>query len=140
MRGLGGVSMGGTAGAARGGKSRPAAGFSLGGAGANAAAAETAATAAPAPVGLFLLETQENGERSARDGAARRRAASLLDELRGFQAELLGGRPDPARLARLAALRTGEEGADPALRDAVRAIALRARIELARRHPPAQPE
>ena len=42
-------------------------------------------------------------------------------------------RADPARLARLAALEAGEEGADPALRDVVRAVALRARIEVARR-------
>ena len=76
---------------------------------------------------------QENGGRTGRDAAARRRAASILDELQGLQAELLGGRADPARLARLAALQSGEEGADPALREAVRAIALRARIELARR-------
>jgi hypothetical protein len=36
-------------------------------------------------------------------------------------------------MARLAALQIGEEGTDPALREAVRAVALRARIELTRR-------
>ena len=78
---------------------------------------------------------QEDGGRAGHDAAARRRASSILDELQGLQAELLGGRPDPARLARLAALEAGEEGADPGLREAVRAVALRAQIELARREP-----
>ena len=78
---------------------------------------------------------QENGDRAGRDAAARRRASSILDELQGLQAELLGGRLDPARMARLAALQPGEEGADPGLREAVRAVALRARIELVRREP-----
>ncbi len=99
-------------------------------------AAATAATAAAAPVaavGLSLLAAQENGGRGGRDAAARRRASSILDELQGLQTELLGGRSDPARLARLAALQAGEEGADPGLREAVRAVALRARIELERR-------
>ncbi|HYZ33746.1 MAG TPA: flagellar assembly protein FliX, partial [Crenalkalicoccus sp.] len=54
-------------------------------------------------------------------------------ELGGLQAELLGGTPDPDRLARLAALQDGEEGCDPGLREAVRGLALRAAVELARR-------
>jgi hypothetical protein len=82
---------------------------------------------------MSLLAVQEDGERSGRDAAARRRAHTILDELRGLQAELLGGRADAARLARIAALGDGEDGADPGLREAVRAVALRARIELARR-------
>ena len=77
------------------------------------AAAETAAASATAAVGLSLLAVQENGGRTGRDAAARRRAASILDELQGLQAELLGGRADPARLARLAALQDGEEGDRP---------------------------
>jgi hypothetical protein len=36
-------------------------------------------------------------------------------------------------LERLSSLEEGEEGADPALREVVRAIALRAAVELARR-------
>jgi hypothetical protein len=36
-------------------------------------------------------------------------------------------------LERLAAYQTGEAGADPLLRDAVEAIVLRAKVELARR-------
>ncbi len=139
MRGVvAGVSRSGAAAAARGagGGARSAGGFTLGGAGAGNAAGKAASAAASAPaaaVGLSLLSLQENGGRAGRDAEARRRASSILDELRGLQAELLGGRSDPARLARLAALQAGEEGADPALREAVRAVALRARIELARR-------
>lgn len=45
---------------------------------------------------------------------------------------MLGGRGDPDRLARLATLQAGEEGDDPVLREAMRAVSLRARIELAR--------
>ncbi len=141
MRGVAGVSRGGAA--AAGGRvgTRPASGgFSVGGgtgagAAAAAATAETgAASATTAVAGLSLLAAQEeNGGRgTGRDAAARRRAASILDELRGLQAELLGGRPDPGRLARLAALQDGEDGSDPGLREAVRAVALRARVELAR--------
>jgi hypothetical protein len=116
------------------GTSRSATGFTLDGTGTgSAAAAGTAAASATAALGLSLLAVQENGGRAGRDAAARRRAASILDELQGLQAELLGARADPARLARLASLQTGEDGADPGLREAVRAVALRARIELARR-------
>lgn len=137
MRGgvVGGVPRNGGAPGPRG-PARPAAGFSVGGADKGAAgqgAAPAAGTSATAAVGLSLLAVQENGGRSGRDAAARRRAAAILDELRGLQAELLGGRPDSARLARLAGLQAGEDGTDPGLREAVRAVALRARIELARR-------
>lgn len=131
MRGVTGVGRGGAVGAR--GAARSAGGFSLPGAGALGTATGTAATAAAAAVGLSLLAVQEKGDRRERDAAACRRAAALLDELQGLQAELLGGVPDPARLERLAALTNGEEGADPGLREAVRAVALRARIELARR-------
>ncbi|MBD0273893.1 MAG: hypothetical protein ICV73_18440 [Acetobacteraceae bacterium] len=135
MRGVSGVSKGGAVGGARGASGRSAKGFSLGGTGADtAASATTAATATAAVGGLSLLAVQEDGGgRAGRNAAARRRASSILDELRGLQAELLGGRPDPSRLARLAALQSGEDGVDPGLREAVRAVALRARIELARR-------
>jgi len=49
------------------------------------------------------------------------------------QLELLEGRADPARLQELARLTEGEKPADPGLAEAVEAIALRARLELARR-------
>ncbi len=135
---MSGVSKGGAATGVRGATVRSAGGFSVSGTsagGGTAAAATTAATTATVAVGLSLLAVQETGDRPGRDAAARRRASSILDELRGLQAELLGGRPDPARMARLAALQSGEEGADPGLREAVRAVALRARIELVRREP-----
>jgi hypothetical protein len=63
----------------------------------------------------------------------------MLEELGGLQRDLLapaGAGADSAagRLRRLAALPAeAEDGADPALREAVRAVALRAAIELARR-------
>ena len=134
MRGLSGVSKGGAVGGVRG-AARSAGGFSIGATGEGAAAAATTAASAPVAVGLSLLAVQENCDGAGREAAARRRASSILGELQGLQAELLGGRPDPARMARLAALQSGEEGADPGLREAVRAVALRARIELARREP-----
>ena len=134
MRDVSGVSKGGAVGGVRGASGRPAKGFSLRRTGANGAASATTAASATAAVGgLSLLTVQEDGDRPGRDAAARRRASSILDELQGLQAELLGGRPDPSRLARLTALQSGEEGADPRLRETVRAVALRARIELTRR-------
>lgn len=143
MRGVSGVSKGGAAGRTRGSGAagRPEGGFSsLGGPGGagplGAASTEASGAAAPAAaVGFSLLAAQESGGRggAGRDAAARRRAASILDELNGLQAELLGGRTDPDRLARLVALAEGEEGTDSGLRDVVRAASLRARVELARR-------
>ena len=133
MQGAAGVSRGAAAVRARGGAARSAGGFSLRATSAGIAAAETAAASGTAAVGLSLLAVQENGGSAGRDAAARRRANAILDDLQGLQAELLGGRTDPARLARLAALQAGEEGTDSALREAVRAVSLRARIELARR-------
>ncbi|TDH58525.1 hypothetical protein E2C06_32160, partial [Dankookia rubra] len=97
------------------------------------AAAESAAAGAAAPVGLGLLGLQDSGDRAARDQAARRRAESILQELQSLQRELLHDGPDMNRLERLAALETGEDGADPSLRDAVQSVVLRARVELARR-------
>jgi class II flagellar assembly regulator FliX len=132
MQGAAGVSRGTAAVRARGGAARSAGGFSLRATSAGIAA-ETAAASGTAAVGLSLLAVQENGGSAGRDAAARRRANAILDDLQGLQAELLVGRTDPARLARLAALQAGEEGTDSALREAVRAVALRARIELARR-------
>ncbi len=102
---------------------------------AGAAAAEVAAAAGVAAPGLSLLALQESGTGAERDAAARRRADDLLEELTGLQCELLaGGSGDPGRLARLAALDSGEDGADPGLREVVQAVALRARIELIRRN------
>ena len=105
-----------------------AGGFALS---AEAREATPAGAAAPA-AGLLALQdaapTASDGERACR------RAAAMLDDLRGLQLDLLGGVQDPARLARLAALTDGlDAGADLAARDAVGGVALRARLELARR-------
>ncbi len=132
MQGIGRV--GGPGGAAPVGKLRPGkAGFSLGSAGGASGTAETQHSAAVAAPGLGLLALQYGQGDRQRDQAARRRADQLLEELDGLQREMLGGPPDPTRLARLAALAKGEAGADPALREVVEAIALRAAIEAARR-------
>ncbi len=134
MQGIGRI--GGPGGVAAAGRAaRPGrAGFALpGGGGATAAEAAHAGSAVAAP-GLGLLALQSGQQDGERDAAARRRADSLLEDLAGLQAELLGGTADSARLARLAALASsGEAGADPGLREVVEAIALRAQVELARR-------
>lgn len=95
----------------------------------------TAGPSAAAPVAGVggLLGLQEDLSPEARDDAARRRGHALLEELDGLQRDLLRGRDDPQRLSRLALLAEGEAGHDPALREAVEAISLRARVELARR-------
>jgi hypothetical protein len=90
-----------------------------------------AATAAAAPAGLLAL--QETGRVEHDPARAGRRAAAMLDDLRGLQLDLLSGGSDPARLARLAALAEGPEAADPALQAVLREVSLRARVELARR-------
>ena len=98
-----------------------------------AEAKETAANGAAAPA-AGLLALQDAASIAGDDERARRRAAAALDDLRGLQLDLLGGAPDPARLARLTALADGlDAAADPALREALGGIALRARLELARR-------
>ncbi|WP_164867869.1 flagellar assembly protein FliX [Rhodovarius crocodyli] len=70
---------------------------------------------------------------SPRDAVAQRRARGLLGGLSALQRELLGGPRDDAALQRLVDLLEGEDGDDPALREAVQDLALRARIELLRR-------
>jgi Class II flagellar assembly regulator len=129
MQGVGRVTGGMATPAGRGGGR---AGFSVGAA-RGQAAARTAAAGAVAPLALGMLALQERSTDAERDAAARRRADSLLEELQALQAELLTGRAEPGRLARLAALEGGEEGADPALREVVQAVVLRARVEMARR-------
>ncbi|WP_431268161.1 flagellar assembly protein FliX [Dankookia sp. P2] len=135
MREIGRVSAGGTAGPGRAGaRGRP--GFTLGAARGTPGAgtlAESAAAGAAAPVGLGLLGLQEGGDRAARDQAARDRAESILQELQSLQQDMLRDRSDMNRLQRLAAFETGEDGADPFLRDAVQSVVLRARVGLARR-------
>ncbi|MBX6742012.1 MAG: hypothetical protein IRY87_08190 [Acetobacteraceae bacterium] len=130
MRGVGRVTSGAAAMVGRSGSR--AGGFSV-----RCGADEVAGSLAlggPAPVGLGVLTLQESSGAAERDAAARQRAESILNELQGLQADILaGGDTAPDRLARLAALETGEDGADPGLREAVQAIVLRAKVELARR-------
>jgi hypothetical protein len=97
----------------------------------SAAAEARAASAAVEISGLLSLQEQPA---PARLEGAMRRAEAALDELRGMQLDLLRGQDDPERLARLAALSDSEAvKADPVLREVLSAIALRARVELARR-------
>jgi len=82
--------------------------------------------------GLLALQ-EEVGGGQARDREARRRGRDLLAELAALQRALLSGPPGAERLARLADLAAAvPEAADPRLREAVNAIALRARVEAAR--------
>jgi hypothetical protein len=81
--------------------------------------------------GLLALQEQAGGE--VRDFAARRRGLDLLAELAALQREVLAGGPGADRLSRLAGLAAEvPEAADPRVRDAVAAIAVRARVEVAR--------
>jgi len=131
MQEIGRVQAGGPA-RRTSGSGRASSGFSLGGA-RESRAGEVGGSGAVAALGLGLLAAQEAGEAPARNAAAHERATALLDALDGLQRDLLRGGTDRGRLDRLAALEHGEEGADPALREAVQAIVLRAKVELARR-------
>jgi len=74
------------------------------------------------------------------DARARRQARAMLDGLSELQLALLEDRGDPARLLRLKELAEDAVGgtADPALAGIAAAVALRLRIELARRGAPAR--
>jgi len=99
----------------------------------DAQAAPVSVPSAPGALG-GLLALQESLAPEPAESRARRRASAALRELTGMQFELLGGEADPARLGRLLTLAEAEaEGAEPALASILRDIALRARIELARR-------
>jgi Class II flagellar assembly regulator len=110
---------------------RAGGGFALPG---SSTAQEAAATAATGSVSALLgLQEQRAAAEPPGERAARRGEAALA-ELDGLQLDLLRGTDDPARLARLAALADGAEAAaDPMLRRTLAEIALRARVELARR-------
>jgi hypothetical protein len=96
------------------------------------APAPLAASAAPSALsGLIALQEAESDRVG--DRAARRRGRDLLDELARLQRDLLAGGATSARLKRLAALLEGlPTPADPGLGEALAAVALRARVELAR--------
>lgn len=105
---------------------RPAAaGFRLPAAGAEAAPPAGRAEAIGLPGMLLLQEQPDTADRQ-----ARRRGQDILAALAELQRALLGdGAVDAARLTALVA--NLPQAADPALRAAVQAIALRARIEVA---------
>src|SRR5690606_13450144 len=116
---------------------RPPVGAAVGPAGPLVAPAAAGGTA---PAVLLALQEVGNAPppsaapQAERDRRARRHGAALLKALRGLQLALLdGAEPDAARLAGLAALAEDEEAVDPVLREAIAAIVLRARVELARR-------
>jgi hypothetical protein len=113
---------------------RGAGGFALP---AGGATRQAAAMARPDGVAA-LLAVQDGGAPPAMPAeAGLRRADRLLEDLRGLQLDLLRGTEDPARLARLETLARGAGPIeDPALREALAGISLRARLELARRRPP----
>ncbi|WP_043338714.1 flagellar assembly protein FliX [Belnapia moabensis] len=125
---LGGIGMAGPArGKARGG----AGGFRIVADGGEAAR-EAAAAGGIALAGLGLFALQEHGSVAERSEAAQRRASDILAELTALQCDMLGGsRVDPVRLQRL--VESGEEGADPVLREVVQGVVLRAQVELMRR-------
>lgn len=110
---------------------RGAGGFALPEGAPDAASAAASAPGVPALLALQEAPAPPAGQPEER---ARRRAGMALDELRGLQLDLLRGRADTARLERLAELAgPAEHVADPTLRAALAEVALRARVELARR-------
>ena len=102
-------------------------------------AADGTAAASLSPVaGPALLALQEGpAPAAAAEQRARRRGQAALDLLREVQLDLLRGGTAPARLARLAetaaAAAAEAPPGDPALRAALAEVALRVRVELARR-------
>lgn len=107
------------------------AGFRLPGAEAEASAAASTISALGSTALLGIQDRSSDGER---DAAARRRGGALLDALAELQRALLSGQVSRAMLGRMAALAEGESGADPALREILEQVSLRARVELLRLH------
>lgn len=91
---------------------------------------EARAAQPPGGIGPAALRPDEA---SVRDRQAGRRADGMLDALGLLQLSLLDGSADEAALEKLATLADGEAAADPALASVIIGIALRARVELARR-------
>ena len=91
---------------------------------------ETVATAGVAVTSLLALQEDESGRQN--DRGARQHGHEVVDELTALQHSLLGGDGhDLDQLARLAA--SPVTAADPVLAGVLRAVRLRAAIELARR-------
>ena len=98
-------------------------------------AAEPAGAASPASLGA-MLALQEVSPEPLRDQAARRHGEALLRLLAALQRAGLAREGEGDGAATLAELdemvRRVPDAADPALRSAVAAVALRVRVELAR--------
>ncbi|GAC1341365.1 MAG: hypothetical protein NVSMB18_13320 [Acetobacteraceae bacterium] len=102
--------------------------FHLPDGGAGTAESMVGATAVAMP---SLLAMQEAESDALQDRDARRHGTAVIDELSGLQCSLLGGdAPDLGKLASLA--QRPVAAADPRLAGVLRAIQLRAQIELAR--------
>ena len=112
-------------GAAASALSRPEPGFRL-----RARQAAVGTAAVPVSGGLWALGATLP---SPRDVLARRRGRAMLSGLGELQRALLAGQPESGALQSLAGLVEGEDGEDPEMAEAMQALALRARIELARR-------
>jgi hypothetical protein len=112
---------------ASGGQVAGPAGFRVPAPASNGAAVATTALAGAAMAGLV------GATASPRDQLARRRGGALLRGLDGLQRDILAGKANPAVMQQLAGLLEGEDGEDPALADTLQGLALRARIELAKR-------
>ena len=92
----------------------------------------TVASASAAALGC-MLSVQEAVEEATQDREARRRGRDMLRTLSELQRALLTGETDAGALRRLVDLTADlPVAADAALGAAVRAITLRARVELAR--------
>ena len=93
----------------------------------------------PAPVQAYavqdiLLLLQEQQDTPARDRRARSHGRQLLDLLARLQVGLLTDTPTDSAMQQLAALIVKcPDGSDPALQDALAQVALRVRVELAKR-------
>jgi len=100
-----------------------------------AATAGTAASAAPLRAASLagMLTLQERTGEPVEDRQARRRGQDLLEALSRMQRAMLEDRQDQESLQTLAGLTADlPRATDPGLRRILQAIALRARVELAR--------
>ncbi len=90
---------------------------------------------AACPVSMpSLLAMQEAQSDAVSDRDAKRHGTAVMDELAQLQRAMLGGGTDKAPLERLASLAARRpSAADPRLEGVLRAIQLRAQVELARR-------
>lgn len=111
-----------------------AAGFALPATAATTGGAGTIGEATSVALLGAMLALQEVEANRARDRVACRHGEAILTALRVLQVGLLGGAVQGQELGRLASLAAElPEAADPVLGRLVRAVSLRAEIELARR-------